>query len=887
MKNEDKSIIKKLFNRILLCIWIAIRTVWNKTDILSRRQILPAKRERRGTVLMVFAAISVCMAVITANQPEADPRVPRNRDPEDSVILGAEKPQEADTIHVSEGIDRIEYITGARALIFGVSNYQRYDGTFDKVNINIYTREQRTADGNKIGVWTGTAIVEFPDSSNGWIFHKLRDGSLIKQRFIGIAYYNTETEEYQLIKPSVVSGKDVKVSENVITYQNIYTGVNLSYLYFDKQLKAELTILESERLKFISPYPENKSLLVLVSEIDYGNLTPQVIKNEKIQSIPQSGTENTKIEYDAIALVETSHRDVSTLKFNLPFGWVYFPRMETSRWDVSTIGATETIQDSAKRDRMEQFVGNEKGKNLLFSGITFNTITDISENPGAVVFDPSVTWQHGATFGKDNYIYQKAGYTLRNYGITTNLVLNCFPNEARRILIQFDSLQNISSGSQIDSAFLIFTVTGTIQSSADTFNTSLHIVTKTWNEGTALGSGADTLKMAACWDSSSTGILWTTAGGDYIGKRYGTRTVTYLKASGDTVRYTVTALIDTIVNGGLTNYGFLLRYDAENHVESRYINFASSDNTTATYRPKLVIYYTLPLSKPYNVSISSLTDSSFTILVTDSNKTLRKGLYLYRKDGAKLDSVLVPGSSGLYTWTVTHSGYTPNVPDSFKVAVFDSASPPAIVYQDGYEKGFTLAGEPGVVIRDTSATSMRLTRSSDGNPTTVKYAFYEGESKIYIDSLGRTSGSIVWNSFSVVNDTIRLQFIMPNRRYAIVPFVRNSDGVVTTGDTTALWSWAFVPDVISAFAYSKDSILIKIDPGLNPPYTFIAIEDSITGLFVDYAAHRLRSAGVTADSSWAWATYGEWGGAFGYYINVEPDRRYVFRAYAKEGYIRY
>ncbi|MCH8285990.1 hypothetical protein IIB79_05605, partial [candidate division KSB1 bacterium] len=99
----------------------------------------------------------------------------------------------------------------------------------------------------------------------------------------------------------------------------------------------------------------------------------------------------------------------------------------------------------------------------------------------------------------------------------------------------------------------------------------------------------------------------------------------------------------------------------------------------------------------------------------------------------------------------------------------------------------------------------------------------------------------------------------------------------------SLWSWAQIPDIVSAFPHSRDSILIVIDPKENPSYTYFAIEDSVSGLFIDNSSNVLRSSGVTVDSTWAWAAYAEWGGAAGYFVVVSPNTSFVFRAYAKEG----
>jgi len=872
--------------------------------------------------------------------------------------------QKSDTVHIGKGADWIINSGGKYAAVFGVSNYRQYDGVWDVVNPNVYVREQRTVEGYKIGVWTGPAIVEFPDSSNGWVRATIRETVYdentgryvpisVSQRFVGLAYFNAETGEYTVIEPRIASMDNVVVCGNSITYKGIYDGTDLSYYYYDWQLKAELTIEEKARVQFHSPYPAEKTLLVVVTEVDNGVLMPYA---KGAKNIEEAFGGKTSIDSTEIGFYAGTQE-----KFLFPSGWVFFRASEGGE-------AIEAFANEPERYRMKQIHFRSFEKNILCIGIPLSYIGDVDRHPGAMIFDPTVTWQSAASSGKDNSL--KQDLSTLNYGTLTTLTAKgSSSNAVNHQLYQFDSLSVIPAGVKIDSAFFILTIYACGSGNSDS-TLSLHIVTRAWTEGTGQGDAG-----VSNWDTASAGIKWTTAGGDYIAKKYATRKISAIKAQYDTVRFTVTTLIDTLVNDGLTNYGWLLKYD--NDTYDMEVSTYSSDITTAAYRPKLVVYYTLPVYKPYNtsvtatstrgfsitardttatrtklylitggtkvdsvvnsgpglyiwntnysndswtpssthtffvsvtngtdtamsaafsgttlalfppynVSISGITDSSLTISATDSNKA-RKGLYLYRKDGAKLDSVLAPGSFGLYNYADTVSGYTPNKSDSFRVAVFDSLNPPTIVFQDGFVKEYTRAAEPNVLIADTSATFLSITRGSDGNPSTVNYAFYESSLSVYIDSTGRTSGTQVWIPYHTVQDTIILQFITPNKQYRLVPYASNSNGLITAGDTVAVWSWAYVPDVVSAFAHSRDSVRITIDPGLNPPYTFIAIEDSITGVFVDYAAHRLRSRGVTADSSWAWATYSEWGGANGYYIIVEPSRRYVFRAYAKEGIIR-
>ncbi|MCH7784571.1 MAG: hypothetical protein IIB06_04025, partial [Bacteroidetes bacterium] len=160
---------------------------------------------------------------------------------------------------------------------------------------------------------------------------------------------------------------------------------------------------------------------------------------------------------------------------------------------------------------------------------------------------------------------------------------------------------------------------------------------------------------------------------------------------------------------------------------------------------------------------------------------------------------------------------------------------------------------------------------------------YDSAQGVYVNTSGDTSGIDTTWHIKTAFDTLTINVGINTEHWFFLKG-RNSDSVATEYSLSdSLWSWAAVPDVVSAFAYNKDSVLIKLDPKLNPSYTFFALEDSVTGRFIDFAANRLRSTNVTVDSSWAWATYSEWGGSDGYYLIATPNTTYVFRAYAKEG----
>jgi len=72
-----------------------------------------------------------------------------------------------------------------------------------------------------------------------------------------------------------------------------------------------------------------------------------------------------------------------------------------------------------------------------------------------------------------------------------------------------------------------------------------------------------------------------------------------------------------------------------------------------------------------------------------------------------------------------------------------------------------------------------------------------------------------------------------------------------------------------------------IDPLDNPEWTEFAVQDSLSGKYIDGSAEpdTLRPGPL---GDWGWRTFGQWGGAPGDTLaGLSPDTRYVLRAKAR------
>jgi len=139
-----------------------------------------------------------------------------------------------------------------------------------------------------------------------------------------------------------------------------------------------------------------------------------------------------------------------------------------------------------------------------------------------------------------------------------------------------------------------------------------------------------------------------------------------------------------------------------------------------------------------------------------------------------------------------------------------------------------------------------------------------------IDSLGEDTTEV--EAGGLVPNTVYRWYVEAFTAY---------DYVTSSGDSAR--TLARVPGFTAVTALSDTTLHFIIDPLDNPAYTCFAVQDSVTGMYIDGAAspHILRSAPA---GEWGWRTYEQWGGASGDILaGVYPDSLYVLRAKAKTG----
>lgn len=181
--------------------------------------------------------------------------------------------------------------------------------------------------------------------------------------------------------------------------------------------------------------------------------------------------------------------------------------------------------------------------------------------------------QPDATDGKDTYLSELTA--LSNYGADTKLVVDGTPLNRNRSMLQFD-LTALASNHHIISASLELYSTSALWPASEL---DVYAMSALWQEGNLVATLG-----AASWTERLPGVSWTSAGGDFDAGRVATTQTT---GSTGWVSWNLRNLVADWVAGRRTNMGLMIRTAQT----GQGAEFASSDHTNATLRPRLVIRY--------------------------------------------------------------------------------------------------------------------------------------------------------------------------------------------------------------------------------------------------------------------------------------------------------
>lgn len=148
------------------------------------------------------------------------------------------------------------------------------------------------------------------------------------------------------------------------------------------------------------------------------------------------------------------------------------------------------------------------------------------------------------------------------------------------------------------------------------------------------------------------------------------------------------------------------------------------------------------------------------------------------------------------------------------------------------------------------------------------------------------TGARLGGNDSTAADTVvkRMGGLDPNTAYtiAVMTLGGKADGCVSEA-ASPCYTLARTPGMPSIGFPARGRVSFALDPNGNPSWTLFAVQDSVTGLFVDASAEpETLRAGPPGD--WGWRTYGGWGGSSGDTLSgVRPGGYHVIRAKARSG----
>lgn len=188
------------------------------------------------------------------------------------------------------------------------------------------------------------------------------------------------------------------------------------------------------------------------------------------------------------------------------------------------------------------------------------------------------TTQPDGTDGIDTGLNQQQPTVNSGTDTTHPIGYNTGSSNLRRMLLKFDFTKGTNPPnikSIIDSAVLTIRCT----TYATTKTLATFQVLRNWVEA------------QATWNVYSTGNNWGTAGcsntaSDYVNTDLGNVSVSATGSYDITFNASGLAIVQGWIDGSIANYGLLLKHTIETGDQNDY---ASSDNATASYRPKLVL----------------------------------------------------------------------------------------------------------------------------------------------------------------------------------------------------------------------------------------------------------------------------------------------------------
>jgi len=370
---------------------------------------------------------------------------------------------------------------------------------------------------------------------------------------VSMGYYNQKTKEYRPLEQ--INDIKVKITKNEALYKDIIKGVDLKYSYLGNRLKEEVSLSQNARdnLPDVATFgfDVENTYLMFKAEID---------KSTDLQMF-----------HDQTDISGQDYETTSRIAFKDGEGKVQFYFSN----DLATFNPKKGDLENWEEYPVLKRIYTEDKKQYVLSGIPLKWLNNLSE--GDVIIDPTVELNTPQTC-QDAHVYKwdgdSTGTTNTNYGTSTVLYVGAWTkntiNTFYREYLQFD-FSAIPANARISTANLNFTNDGNAHSGGNSSrytisDTYLRRVTKPWNEYDITWA-----EQPATTDDNRVSIDAPDSA--------------YKDFDED-----VTTLVKDILNSDEGNNGFQLML--QNETKYRLVRYASTQNATSDWWPKLIITYT-------------------------------------------------------------------------------------------------------------------------------------------------------------------------------------------------------------------------------------------------------------------------------------------------------
>ena len=310
----------------------------------------------------------------------------------DEIIDITDPPNPAENyMLVDRGLTWNKYyddISGSNVLEVYTSavNYQEDNGTWSPINCSL---EQLTTNhpaynyGYRIGNEHGLYNVYFkPNSQDAWpvafAYNKSNDPNIhvVRSKLVGVGYLDPASNWAYKYLQNVQSSQG-QFTDNKITYENVFSGINVVWTYENTGLKENIILSNTTKALLQSHPPSdyglgNNSYLVFITRLDYKNL---IIYNE-------SG-------------ILTGNVTVSD-------GWIGFKDILNYFKCALPIGEAYELYNESVRQKLVYRILQYNGNYYLLLGLK---VQDLNNMVFPVVIDPTITVTISQS---DGYIYKSS-----------------------------------------------------------------------------------------------------------------------------------------------------------------------------------------------------------------------------------------------------------------------------------------------------------------------------------------------------------------------------------------------------------------------------------------------------------------------------------------------